>query len=243
MDHEHPLILRVKEAKEDMRAADELIRAYMPFIRKETSKFLKRSVTEDHEDELSIAMIAFYEAISSYSVLRGPFLHYAALNIKSRLTDHLRKEAKHKDLLSLNAPISEESDSESTLLDTLSSDEDHAQTSVMRAATRDEIREFSASLEKFGITLTDIAEACPEQKRTLASCKKALEFALSDSELMDNFLRTGRLPLARLSEGAGVERKTLERHRKYVVGLLLAYTNGFEIIRGHLKHVLSRAQA
>ena len=242
MDHEHPLILRVKEAKDDMRAADELIRSYMPFIRKETAKFLKRPVTEDHEDELSIAMIAFYEAIASYSVLRGSFLHYAALNIRSRLTDYVRREARHKDVLSLNAPISEDADSESTLIDTLSSDEDHANTSVMRAATRDEIREFSLSLEKFGLSLTDIAEACPDQKRTLAACKKALEFALSDTELMESFLRTGRLPLARLSEGAGVERKTLERHRKYLVGLLLAYTNGFEIIRGHLKHVLSRAK-
>ena len=37
---------------------------------------------------------------------------------------------------------------------------------------------------------------------------------------------------------SGVERKTLERHRKYMVALLLIYTNGYEIIRGHLKQVM-----
>ena len=37
--------------------------------------------------------------------------------------------------------------------------------------------------------------------------------------------------------GANVDRKTLERHRRYLVAILLAYTNGFEIIRGHLKMI------
>jgi RNA polymerase sigma factor len=40
--------------------------------------------------------------------------------------------------------------------------------------------------------------------------------------------------MAALSELSGVERKTLERHRRYLVAILLAYTNGFEIIRRHL---------
>ena len=46
--------------------------------------------------------------------------------------------------------------------------------------------------------------------------------------------RSGKLPIAELAFGAGAERKTLERHRKYLVAMLLAFTNGFEIIRGHL---------
>ena len=52
--------------------------------------------------------------------------------------------------------------------------------------------------------------------------------------MLDRLERTGKLPISDLAEGSGVERKTLERHRKYLVALLLAYTNGFEIIRGHL---------
>ena len=40
--------------------------------------------------------------------------------------------------------------------------------------------------------------------------------------------------MTELASGAGVERKTLERHRKYLVAMLIAFTNGFEIIRGHL---------
>jgi len=237
MNQDHAIILKVKQAKEDMRAADELIRAYMPFIRNQTAKFLKCPITEAHEDELSIAMIAFYEAIMSYSVLRGSFLHYAALNIKSRLIDHVRKESRHTGIASLNAPIDDEDGT--ALIDTLADDDDPIETSLVKTATREEIAEFSVNLEDFGVSFTDVAEHCPSQKRTLAACKKALDYAVQDEKLMEDFLRTKRLPVARLSEGAQVDRKTLERHRKYMVALLLAYTNGYEIIRGHLKHVLN----
>ena len=61
--------------------------------------------------------------------------------------------------------------------------------------------------------------------------------------LLDELLETKRLPLGKLSDGSGVERKTLERHRKYLVALLLIYTNGYEIIRGHLAQVLKGGKA
>ena len=48
------------------------------------------------------------------------------------------------------------------------------------------------------------------------------------------WLKSGRLPINELAAGSGVDKKTLERHRKYLVAILLAFTNGYEIIRGHL---------
>jgi RNA polymerase sigma factor len=46
--------------------------------------------------------------------------------------------------------------------------------------------------------------------------------------------------MTKLVLGSGVERKTLERHRKYVLAMLLIQTNGYEIIRGHLRRVLKQ---
>ena len=60
---------------------------------------------------------------------------------------------------------------------------------------------------------------------------------------MDVLLQTKKLPIGQLTAGSGVERKTLERHRKYMVALLLIYTNGYEIIRGHLKQVMKGVAA
>ena len=76
---------RVYAAKENVRAADDLIRSYLPFIKAETAKFLKRPPIEGQDDELSIAMMAFHEAIGGYSRTRGSFLKYAAMLIRSRL--------------------------------------------------------------------------------------------------------------------------------------------------------------
>ena len=56
------IISQVYHAKEDNAAADELIAMYMPFIKSETAKFLKRP-PDPSDDELSIAMFAFYESI------------------------------------------------------------------------------------------------------------------------------------------------------------------------------------
>ena len=98
-------------------------------------------------------------------------------------------------------------------------------------------------MEDFGVTLSDIAENLPRQQRTRTACQNALRFALDHPEIFDEFLRTKRLPLTRIAQGSGVSRKTLERHRKYLAALLLIWTNGYDIIRGHLVQVLKGGAA
>ena len=98
-------------------------------------------------------------------------------------------------------------------------------------------------MQEFGVSLSEVAANCPKQQRTLDACRKALQHARENPELLDDFLKTKRLPIGQLAAGSGVERKTLERHRKYMVALLLIYTNGYEIIRGHLKQVMKGVAA
>ena len=235
MNDEHNIIQQVYAAKEDMQEADRLIGAYMPFIKSETAKFLRRPPIEGHDDELSIAMIAFHEAIIGYSRTRGAFLKYAAMLIRSRLIDYQRKEQRHQDTLSLDTPAGED---ETPLADTLADGRNDNEEMLVREATRAEIEELSRQMQEFGVSLTDVADNCPKQQRTLQACRKALWYAKEHPELLEELLQTKRLPIARLSTGSGTERKTLERHRKYMVALLLIYTNGYEIIRGHLTQVM-----
>lgn len=69
---EHDIVFQVQAAKTDPAAADGLIRQYLGFIRSETVKFLHTIPENGHEDELSIAMLAFYEAILAYERTAGP---------------------------------------------------------------------------------------------------------------------------------------------------------------------------
>ncbi len=232
------LISRVMTAKKDNDAADALIADYMPFIRSETAKYLKRQ-PEQEDDELSIAMFAFYEAIGSYSRLRGAFLKYAALQIRSRLIDYYRREKKHSGQISLNSAAD---DDQTELIGTLADPHDDYEEHDIREATKEEIRELSEQMKEFGVSMTDIAENAPKQNRTLEICKKAICYARHNPDVLEDFLRTKRVPLARLAEGADVERKPLERHRKYLVAVLLICTNGYEILRSHIMQVLKRGE-
>ncbi|PJH64154.1 hypothetical protein, partial [Salmonella enterica] len=67
MSEEHSIVQLVYAAKNDMEAADALISDYLPFIKAQVVKVMKRPLDINHDDEYSIAMIAFHEAINGYS--------------------------------------------------------------------------------------------------------------------------------------------------------------------------------
>lgn len=229
----HQIIAQVYKAKTDGRAADELISSYMPFIKSETAKFLKRP-PDPSDDELSIAMFAFYEAVRSYTKSRGAFLNFAALQIRSRLIDNYRKEKRNKGQISLDSSDEEQAD----LLETIPDGHDEYEATEMREATRQEIEELTAQMTDFGVSMTDVADNSQRQSRTMESCRRAIAYARSHPDILEDFLRTKRVPIARLAEGAAVDRKSLERHRRYLVAVLLICTNGYEILRGHIMQVL-----
>ena len=101
---EHSIVAQVRAARTDPAAADALVAQYMGFIRSETYKFTHSAPEAGHEDELSIAMMAFYEAALAYDKGRGSFLGYAARAIRNRLIDYYRAESRHRGALSLSAP-------------------------------------------------------------------------------------------------------------------------------------------
>ena len=233
---EHEIVEMVYAAKTDTAAADLLIQKYLGFIRAEMVKAVRRP-QNGYEDEESIAMFAFYEAILNYEKGRGAFLSYAARAIRSRLIDYYRKERRHRNLISLDEPFAGEEE-DASRKDTLADGRDEYLDYVHREAGQKEIREFEEKLREFGLCFSDVADNSPRQERTLAACASAIRFAAGNQQLLDEVLKTGKLPLGKLVQGSGAERKTLERHRKYILAMLLIQTNGYEIIRGHLRHVL-----
>lgn len=234
-DKNGELIEMIYRAKNNSREADNLVRLYMGFIKSETVKFLGREAVFGQDDELSIAMIAFHEAVLEYSRFKGSFAAYARLHIKHRLIDFYRKEKRHRGLISLDTEA--EYKDGPVLADTLQEKKNQLEEFKALSDTKAEIKEYSAQLEKFSVNLTEIAENTPKQKRTLKACFKALEYMKSDSRIMENFLKTKKIPITEIHKNTGVDKKTLERHRKYLAAIALAYTNGYDIIRNHIKGI------
>lgn len=234
MKEKHQIVAQVWAAQKNSQDADKLIEQYLPFIKSETARFLKR-FPDEGSDELNIAMFAFYESIMSYQSGRGAFLKLAAAAIRNRLIDYYRREQRHTGTISLDMKTSDEHPA--SLGDQIESKRNEIQETQERTAAQDEIQKFSEQLRTFDISLSDVADNCPKQERTLSACMEVLDYARNNFDILEQLVQTKKLPLTRLAAEAKVEKKTLERHRKYIVAILLAYTNGFEIIRGHLSMI------
>ena len=131
----HELTEQVYAAKTDPEAADALIRQYMGFIRAEAAKFLHRAPVEGQDEELSIVLLAFYEAILGYEKHRGAFLAYASRGIRNRLIDHYRREKKHAKVVSLHEPI-QDGDEDALKIDHLEDPTNAIEASHRRSAAK-----------------------------------------------------------------------------------------------------------
>lgn len=207
----------------------------MPFIASVTSKVCKRSVQYGTDDELSVAMLGFHDAAASYSAVRGAFLKYAGVVMSRRVIDYLRKENKHRGLSSIH----ERSDETGLSMEESIADQNDAYgKNDFRHATQQEIEELRRELREMGVSFSDLCVCRPKQERTIDACRKVSVFAVENPELIAHMKRTKLLPIAQICEATGLERKTVERHRKYIIALIIIYSNGYEIIRGHLRQVL-----
>jgi len=84
---------KIREGDELSR--EKLITDAKPFIARVVGLLCGRSLSWDRDDELSIGLIAFNEAIERFKEKMGvPFTAFARIVIRSRVTDYLRKESR-----------------------------------------------------------------------------------------------------------------------------------------------------
>lgn len=130
-------------------------------------------------------------------------------------------------MISLDQRMGDEGKSR-TLLEKIDAGHDEIAHRHARNAAKEEILEFSRQLSQYGLRLTDVADNCPKQARTMKACHQVLAYARKERILLDQFVASGKLPAI----GAGRRRwrgeENMERHRKYLVALLLAYTMGMK---------------
>ena len=107
-------------------------------------------------------------------------------------------------------------------------------------ATKQEIEELSAVMADFGVSFSDVADNSPKQERTLEACASAIRFAAENTQLLDELLRSKKLPWRSLFSAPERSVKLWSAIEKYILAMLLIQTNGYEIIRSHLGQVLKR---
>lgn len=225
MELEEKIIL----AKSDSSLREEIIHDYVNFIKARASEAAGKSVTES-DDDFSVAMIAFNEAIDSYKEDKGKFLSFSSVVIRNKVLNHIRSERKHHRIIpfsSLSATDKDGDVKEFDVADTKSEINDAAV----------EIKAVTQELKGLNISFFDLPEVSPKSKKTKTACSLIIRYILSEPALVKNIKTKGILPLKQIKDNLKVNDKVLERHRKYIISAVIILSGKYEILSEYLSFV------
>lgn len=234
------IVIRIQEG--DLRLRNQFITDYQPYVAKVTSRFCKRYVDPARDDEFSIALGAFNEAINQFSPQAGrSFLGFAEQVIRRRLIDYVRKEQR----FSQQIPYStfEVEDEEDNIVNPIEIHQAIEQYEKQKGSLerRSEIMELNRSLTDFGIGFADLVDASPkhdDSRQALFGIAKKLS---EDVGLMQTMMSKKMLPIKELLDQVEVSRKTLERNRKFIIAVALINNGPYPYLKDYL-HIRSDSE-
>lgn len=204
----------------DQLSREQLIQHYRPYIQNTVSHICKRYISWSDE-ESSIGLIAFNRAIDTFEQNSGrTFLNYAYLLIQRDLIDFYKKE-KNEQHLSITFVDSEQSNN---MLDAETS-VDHYRRSLTSNELVEEIIEFDSALNEFKVSFEELEQCSPKHKDTRKKLDQLSDQFIVDSECKQHFFLKKRLPVSLFSKKTGFSKKTLEKHRKYFISIILLKLN------------------
>lgn len=230
------LVARAQAGDDEVR--NRLLREYQSFVARVASRVCGRYIHPGHDDEFSIALLAFDEAIQHYSPSQGrSFLSFADLVIRRRVIDYIRQEARQKNALSLDDPNVMDEEREVSGLAVQASLDLYGKERANKDL-QEEIALFQARLAAFGVSLAELPEVSPSHRDAREHAISVAKTLADDPELRRVFLETKKLPMKRLLQKVACSRKTLERNRKYIVAIALIMIEDFEQLRAYVREVL-----
>ncbi|MGM9932001.1 RNA polymerase sigma factor SigI [Pradoshia sp.] len=221
----------------DFDLRNDLIEQYKPFIKKSVSSVCKRYITET-DDEFSIGLIAFNDAIDRFSYEKGTaLLAFADTMIKRRVIDHLRSQSRKNQELSIEFGVYSEEGYAQSPLEAERSIEFHKE-ELDAEQRRDEILRFTNILTSFGITFSQLVQASPKHADARKNAVSIARIVAEDPLMLEYLFHKKKLPLKKLEDKVNVSRKTIERNRIYIVAMVLILTGDYQFLSDYLKGVL-----
>lgn len=233
-------------AKQDERELEKLIRSNRRFILGCAYRATHRFITES-DDEWSVALIAFHEAVQSYELEKGSFKQFAALVIRRRLMDEFGKNARRKHEISADMSGGGLDDNEEPSIIQLEVQRHISEEAIRRqeeeTSVRDEIDAVGQTLGRYGISFFDLAECSPKAQKTKNACALVIRALIGDDELMRQLQSSGALPIKKICELTGVPRKIPENHRKYIIAAAEILYGDYPQLAEYLRYVKKGGEA
>ncbi|WP_282140111.1 RNA polymerase sigma factor SigI [Cytobacillus oceanisediminis] len=220
----------------DTALNNELIESYKPFIAKTVSSVCKRYIHES-DDEFSIGLIAFNEAIQKYSPDKGSSLiSFSEVLIKRRVIDYIRKQSKFQNLSFIGGSNQEDDDTGSAIEDELSIEDFRKKTD--EELRKEEILQFTQVLQEFDLTFSDLIEQSPKHADARKNAMTVAKILVENDELKNILYDKKKLPIKQLESYVSLSRKTIERNRKYIIAISLILTGDYIFLKDYIKGVL-----
>lgn len=238
MDHTVSVLLAQARAG-DQGARENLIGSCRSFVQQTAGALANRSLEWSRDDELSIALIALNEAIDLYQPQkRVPFLAFARIVIHSRLIDFWRKENRfYQQTLLINENGNTRAEQQSAAAWESQSAWDRYLEEQITWERAEEIQRFQQLLRAFRIDFSELVKVSPQHRDSRQTSLRVARYLAQTPRLMEFLQFKKQLPVQELTEQMGLNRKTIERWRKYIIALtlILHSPNEFSYLKTYLQ--------
>ncbi|WP_425440954.1 RNA polymerase sigma-I factor [Sediminibacillus albus] len=217
----------------DEEIQNSLLQAYQPFIAKSVSDVCKRYIDPQTDDEFSIGLLAFNEAMLSYSADKGSsFLSFARLVVKRRVIDYIRQEKNKSAPASFDEPLEDaqmENPTEITAAKFVYSNE------LDSWYRREEIKDLQAKLKEYKLSFEELTNVSPKHRDARESAIHVAKVLFSCDNLRSYVLQKKKIPIKHLINRVDVSKKTLERNRKYILAIFIILNGDYIYLKDYLK--------
>lgn len=204
-------------------AREKLIADHLIFIKKIVLKNTTGYEDINSRDEYSVGLMAFNEAIDGYKPGLRSFQSFAAEVIKRRLIDYHRSQVSHQ---SRNIYILDDGK-----FDAGEEWENHAD----RVHIRMEMESLVRNLAAYNISLRDLVMETPRHADSRALCVRIARVITGDSDLRHHFKKYRTIPLKMLLQKIRINKKTVERHRRYIIAICLVILSDLDALKEYVE--------
>ncbi len=225
---------KAMEASKNRDTLNLFVLEYEAYILKCASKTAKRFLTKS-DDEWSVALEAFCNAVETYSFDRGSFLSFAEMVINRRLIDFFRKQSRFKPEFPVNPSLfsgeTEENEADLPLAAEIVSKTKETPDNSLK----EEIEAVTKELFQYGFSFYDLIGCSPKSRKTRECCARAVNFMALSPILVVEMRKTSNLPLKTIESNTKVPRKILERHRKYIIAAVEIITGDYPCLAEYMQ--------
>ena len=236
-------IQAIREGNEALRS--QFIKKHTNYILSIANKIKGKYIQIENDEEYPIALDAFNRAIDCYNPDKGAsFLTFAGILIRKAIVDLYRKNSTIQEIAisQLKNEKDSSSDREIGELQELGNVERIIRLQEDHFNLRQEITIYKGLLIEYSIDFNTLVNVSPKRDAVRREMIR-LAKSLSEDPAAKAFIQHRKvLPLKNIESKVSCSRKTLERHRRYILANFILINSDLDYLKEYIKDILQEGE-